>query len=556
MIGVIELSFTVKILNKEVLLDKPTRVYELFDNKDYKYLACTVNDVLAELDYLLTCDCEIKLIDISSTVGSRIYRATLRYLIIMALMRINPEAKITFNFSVSKSMYGEVTNIGHTFRQYDLDQIKKELDEIIKADYPIVRTTITKEEAYEYYKSVGWDDKVEILKYRDSDTVHIYECDGFKDYMFGYMLKSTGFIKDYNLRLYSPGFIFQYPRSENGGKIPEFKDERTFRQNLRIAGNTIKLTNTDTIAKINKIVENGKALDYINISESLISRQLVELGNEIERGKDEIRLILVAGPSSSGKTTFTNRLRIELMSRGINPFMISMDDFYKKPEDAPLDENGNRDLEHINALDLDLFDSTILKLVSGDEVRLPKFNFETYERTFTDKIKLSTKTPILIEGIHGLNDRIAPSLPQNYKYKIFICPVVQYKIDDHTPISISDARLVRRIVRDFEFRGASAETTLRMWPSVRSGEFKWIYPYEDNADFVFNSDLGYELSVLKDYAMPLLEKIPKTSDCYIDAKRLIKFLKYYLPITSKWVPCNSLLREFIGESIFYTEDKI
>lgn len=549
------MSFTVKLLNKEIVLNEPKRVYELFENKDYKYLACTVNDVLRELDYLVSSDCEIKLLDITSTAGSRIYRATLRYLIIMALMRIDPKARITFNFSVSKSMYGEVTNLRHSFGQYDLDLIKKELDNIIASDLPITRTTISKEEAYEYYKSIGWDDKVDILKYRESDKVHIYECDGFKDYMFGYMLKSTGFIKAYNLRLYSPGFIFQYPRSENNGEIPEFKDERTFRQNLKIAGNSIKLTNTDTIAKINHLVEDGRALEYINISEALISRQLVELGNEIERGKDEIRLILVAGPSSSGKTTFTNRLRIELMSRGINPLMISMDDFYNKPQEAPLDEFGKPDLEHINALNLELFDDTILKLVSGEEVSLPKFNFETYETTFTKKVKLSHKTPILIEGIHGLNDRIAPSLPSNFKYKIFVCPVVQYKIDDHTPISISDARLVRRIVRDHEFRGASAEATLNIWPSVRAGEFKWIYPYEDNADFVFNTDLGYELSVLKEYALPLLEKIPTTSDCYIDANRLIKFLKYYLPITSKWVPCNSLLREFIGGSIFYTDDK-
>ena len=549
------MKFTVKIDGIERVFTKPTRVCDMFENTDYKYLACSINNRLYELDLIVKDDCEIKLLDISNSSAARMYRDTLRYMIIMALYRVNPRAKISFNFSVSRSMYAEVSNIGHQFGQLDLVEIENELNNIIAADYPITRSSLTIEEACNYYASLGWDDKVDVLKYHPTESVHIYECDGFKNYMFGYMLKSTGFIKKYNLRLYSPGFIFQYPRSEFKGEIPKFREERVFRQNLRIAALTTRLTNSESISKINKIVENGKALEFINISEALISKQLVDLGNEIESNKDSIRLIMIAGPSSSGKTTFTNRLRIELLSRGIKPFMISMDDFYLPKNLTPKDENGDYDFEDINALNLELFDDILLKLIQGQEVRLPSFDFETGTATFGEEVKIANNVPILIEGIHGLDDRIAPSIPDDYKYKIFIAPVVQYKIDDHTPISISDARLVRRIVRDYEFRHTSAEETLKSWPSVREGEFKWIYPYENNADFVFNSDLGYELSILRNYALPLLDAIPKTSDYYIDAGRLIKFLRYYVPISDKWVPCNSILREFIGGSIFYTDDK-
>ena len=537
-------------------LKEPKRIIDLIDNKDFKYMAANVNNRCRELNYIVKDDAEIELLDLNSSIVTNIYQATLRYVVVMAIKNLYPKARVCFSYSVSRSIFASISNLGHAFLQKNLDEIDAELKRIIAANYPITRYSVSKQEAIDYYKSVGLMDKVRILKYRPEDTVHFYECNGYKNYMFGYMLPSTGYLLDYKLSLYSPGFLISYPRSECGGKIPEFVDEKVFRATLKEANiwtNTIK---AGYIAQMNEIIESGNALEFINTCEAKHNRQLAELGHKIYENKDEIKLICVAGPSSSGKTTFTNRLRIELKSRGIEPLMISMDNFYLSADEAPKDEFGNPDLEHIEALDLKLFDDVIFKLIQGEEVKLPYFDFEKKAREFTDPVKLHDHQPILIEGIHGLNDRICPSIPQENKFKIFIAPLSQYSIDDHNPISISELRLIRRIVRDYQFRGTGCEKTLEMWQSVRNGEFKWIYPYQNNADFVFNSELTYELCVMKKHALPLLEQVKSDSPNFIAANRLIKFLKYFETISDKWVPCNSILREFIGDSIFYTTDKI
>ena len=362
--------------------------------------------------------------------------------------------------------------------------------------------------------------------------------------------------KKFGLQFYSPGFLLFYPRSECGGNLPKFEEDKAFRDVLREANlwsNTIKI---NSISQINDKVINGKALELINIAETRHNNQLAEIGLKIAEEIDRIRFIGVAGPSSSGKTTFTNRVRIELLARGIDPVMISMDDFYHcDDKDYPVDENGKLDYEHINALDLKLFDSVIYKLINGDAVALPRFDFKTKKRTFTEPVKLAPKQPVLVEGIHALNDSICPSVPGDQKFKIFIAPLAQYGIDDHTPISLSEMRLIRRIVRDKQFRNVGCEKTLEIWNSVRAGEFKWIYKHQNNADVIFNSDLAYEPLVLAKYAIPVLDEIPKTSPYFVISTRLRRFLKYYESITDNWIPCNSLLREFIGGSIFYTDDK-
>lgn len=543
------------ILNgKEIIKDQPVRITDLFDNSDFKYGAAKVNHRLRELNYIISNDAEVELLDLTSSSVSRIYQSTLRYVAAMAVKNIYPRARIHFNYSVSRSIFATVSGLGHAFLDKNFKEIQAEMERIISENYPINRFSFKKDEAIEYYKSIGAMDKVKILKYRTEDTVHVYECNGYKNYMFGYMLPSTGYLTKYRLKLYAPGFVMQYPRSECKGEIPEFHDEQVFRSSLKEANIWANTAKSESIAQLNEIVESGKALEFINICEARHNRQLANLGAKIADNIDEIRLICVAGPSSSGKTTFTNRVRIELKSRGIEPLMISMDNFYNPVEMAPKDENGNPDLEHIEALDLELFDSVIFRLIQGEEVQLPIYDFKTKERLFTEPVKIGAHQPILIEGIHGLNERIAPSIPDNQKFKIYIAPLGQYKIDDHNPISISDIRLIRRMVRDFQFRGTGCEKTLSTWQSVRNGEFKWIYANQNNADFVFNSELSYELCVLKKYAVPLLEEVSTESPNFITANRLLKFLKYFETITDKWVPCNSILREFIGGSIFYTED--
>lgn len=541
--------------NKSMEVQAPIRISELIEGNKYEYQAAKVNNRIRELDYIIDKDCTIELLSLTDTEAVTIYQSTLRYLIIMAAQKIFPKARIIFNYSVSRSIFASVSNINHPLSKEDLDKIKKELDDIISKDLPIKRSSITKEEAAKYYNEIGYKDKAKILTYRKEATVHVYECGDYKNYMFGYMLPSTGYIKDYKFKLYAPGFIVQYPRAENKGQIPEFEDEKVFQNALREANRWGNITTASYISQMNEIVEEGKALEFINICETRHNNQLATLGEKIARDINTIRLIAVAGPSSSGKTTFTNRLRIELKTLGIDPLMISVDDFYNQGHMAPVDEYGKPDFEHIDALDRKLFDEVIYKLINGEEVALPKYNFGTQTRTFGTPVKLGKHQPIMIEGIHALNDELTPSIEPELKFKVYIAPQAQLHIDDHNPISLSDIRLLRRMVRDFETRNSSCEQTLEMWPSVRRGEFKWIYPHQSSADFVYNSELSYELCVMKKHALPLLEAVQTDSPYFIQANRLIKFLKYFKDINDKWIPCNSIIREFIGGSIFYTDDK-
>ena len=543
------------IQGKEKEFPSGTRLLEMIEGDPYRYQAARVNNRIRELDYILSQDATVEWLSLDDTDAVNIYQSTLRYLLVMATKRVIPQARIVFNYSVSRSIFASVSNINHPFLQSDLDLIQKELEKIIEADLPIKRFSVSKKEARDFYQKIGYKDKVRILNYRPEESVHMYECDGYKNYMFGYMLPTTKFIKKYAIHLYSPGFIIQYPRAEEKGEIPPFKDEKVFQAALREANVWGNITSSSSIYQMNELIEENKALEFINLCETRHNNQLAELGQKILHSPD-IRLIAVAGPSSSGKTTFTNRLRIELKSLGLDPLMISVDDFYQSHELTPKDEDGKPDFEHIQALDLPLFNDVIYKLIAGEEVCLPKYDFKSQKRTFQAPIRLSKHQLIMIEGIHALNDELTPSISNELKFKIYIAPQAQLRIDDHNPISISDIRLIRRMVRDFESRNAPCEQTIEMWPSVRRGEFKWIYPYQSNADFVFNSELSYELCVLKKHALPLLESVPTDSRYFVTANRLIKFLKYFKEISDKWVPCNSILRELIGGSIFYTEDKI
>ena len=546
-----------KITLNGQIIDVPrgTSIMDLIDGDKYQYQAARVNNRIRELNYVLQGDSEVELLILSSRESQTIYQATLRYLIIMAVKRIYPTARIKFNYSVSRAISATIENFNRPFLQSDLDKIQTELDHIIAQDLPISRYSISKEDAAAYYNEIGFNDKASILKYRKEETVHMYECAGYKNYMFGYMLPSTGFIKEYKLLLYAPGFIVQYPRSELGGKMPAFQDEKVFRDTLREANQWGNITNASYIHKMNALIEDGKALEFINLCETRHNNQFVALGKAIAKEIDRVRLIAVAGPSSSGKTTFTNRLKIQLRSFGIDPLMISIDDFYKVgANNAPLDEFGKPDFEHIDSLDRELFDEVMYKLIAGEEVALPHYSFTDRGRTFGEPIKLKPNQPIMIEGIHALNDMLTPSIDNALKFKVYIAPQIQLHIDDHNPIPIPDIRLLRRMTRDYATRNTPCEKTFDMWSSVRRGEFRWIYPHQAEADFVFNSALSYEFCVIRKHVLPLLEEIPSDSPYFIQANRLIKFLKYFHDISDTWVPCNSILREFIGGSIFYATE--
>ncbi len=542
----------VTYFNKTVEVKEGTRLIELLDDNDKKkYYCANVDNRLRELNYILpNKDCKVEFLDLCNSDAVLIYQNSLRYLFAMAVNRLYKKVKVVYNYSVSRAIFANISGINGPVNPKVIDTIQAEMNDLIQKDLPIKRYSTTVEEAKKIYNSLGYHDKSNMLDYRPEDTVHMYKCDNYLNYMFGYMVPSTGYITKFNLMLYFPGLIIQYPRAELNGEIPEFTDEKIFSKTLRAENEWGNIIKASSIWQMNKLIEAGQSNEFINICETKHNNMLAELGYNIKKDPD-IRLIAIAGPSSSGKTTFCNRLRVELLSRGIRPVMISLDNYYLDKSLAPLTSKGEPDLEHIEALDIERFDQDMYALINGEEVTLPLYNFKTGKREVGETVKLEKGQPVMIEGIHALNERLTPSIPSNQKYKIFIAPTAQYHIDSQNPISMSDIRLIRRLVRDYKYRNASAEETLKMWDNVRAGEFTWIYPTQSEANYVFNSELTYELCVMKKYAMKVLQEVEPESNHYITANRLIKFLKYFKDIPDKWIPCNSILREFIGGSIFY-----
>ncbi len=543
------MSFKVVFNDATKTYERPISVLEIVGSS-HDYVCAYVNGRVRELTYTIDKDSTIVPLTTAQRDAKPIYEASLRFLIAMAFHNVYPDIKIRFSYNVSRSIFIQILNKDITSNGQMVREIEKEMHRLIALDLPLVRSILSKEDAKKLFLKEGYLDKAEIIKYRPEKTSHIYTCDGYKNYMYNRMVPSTGYITNWKIRFYHPGILVQYPRPEAGGEIPPFEDAPTFGKTLKQAHQWATATGCDTVVGINHRFENDGAIDFITLCEQKHNRQLCELGQMIEGNIDDIRLICIAGPSSSGKTTFANRLRIELLSRGISPIRISMDDYYLPRAQAPVDENGEPDLESADALDIELFNQNISDLISGMEVQLPKFDFKIGGRVPGRILKVSSNTPIIIEGIHALNERMTSSIPSHQKFKIFIAPQAQVNIDDHNPLSLTDLRLLRRIVRDSQFRNASATDTISMWASVRKGEFKWIYGTQEGADFVFNSFSSYELSVMRKYAMPLLETIDMESEFFPVAERLIRMLKFFDDMPDKWVPCNSIIREFIGGSCY------
>lgn len=534
-----------------------TKLIDFLDEAEKtNYIVCRVGLQIKELNYALqerNNGMEIEFLGLENIEAGKAYEASLRFIIAMAFHNLYKDVDIRFSYNVSRAIFCQVLTPGFHLPRAT-DAIINEVKRIIKANLPIERVTVTIDEAKEIYKQYNHQDKLDILKYRPENTVHLYKCGDYYDYMHSYMVASTGCIKQYVIRPYSPGIIIQYPRYELNAKIPEFVEESTYGRTLKQAYNWSKKNKLQTVIEINAKVETNNVLDFVQMCEAKHNRMLVELGNNIEQDIENIRLIAIAGPSSSGKTTFCNRVRIELLSRGINPVMISMDDYYLEKEkiseiqNKPIDQ---LDLEHINCLDVDLFNKDLYDLINGEEVTLPRFNFQTGKREVGRTIKVDSNSPIMIEGIHALNEKLTASIPKHQKYKIYIAPQAQINIDDHSPLNTTDLRLIRRIVRDMKYRNCPAAETIKMWQSVRNGEFKWIYPNQEDANYVFNSELAYELCVLRTKSLPALREIKPTDPEFLVANRLIKYIKYFRPIDDESIiPCNSLLREFIGGSCF------
>jgi len=539
--------FTIKTGGVSTTFDAPVRLETLTRQLNRRVYAAKVGNRLRELAYILDHDAEVEFLGYDSIDSTRIYATSMRYLICMAFYRVFPEFQIKFSNSIAMGIYGRP--VSGTLSPAMVEKVVAEMKELIRLNLPIVRSQRSIAAIKKHYAALGYTDKVETLKYR-KEVVNVYECDGYLNYMYGYMVPSTGYLNEFELFYYNPGFLARFPRIEANGQIPEFADSPQFLRVLNKAEQWAIQCDADMIYKMNQKVEAGKAVEYVNMCETKHNNQLCELGTIIAREIDNIKLIAIAGPSSSGKTTFARRLEIELLTRGIKPLPVSIDNFYLPPDKAPIDEFGQPDLEHVNALDLKLFNQCITDLVAGRPVSLPVFDFMKHERIWSAPVRVKPHEPIIIEGIHALNDLLTTFIPADQKFKVYISPFAQINIDYNNPINLTDLRLLRRIVRDLQFRNTSPEKTLAMWPSVRRGEYKWIYPFIENANYIYNSELTYELCVLKRYAMSALLRIPNDSEHYIVANRLIKFLKYFKGIDDYLVPCNSLLREFIGKSVF------
>jgi len=549
------MAYTLKFLGKSKSFTVPVSLKTLVpENDQFKYFVAKVDNRVRDLDYVVSKDAEIEFLTLKDPDAVRTYETSLRYLLAMAFHNLDSKLRVRFSYNVSRSIFVQILSKGTIAHNSLVRALFLEMKRIVDLNLPLTRHKVNLEKMKEIYVETGESDKVDILNYRPEKTAHYYKCGDYFNYMNGIMVPSTGYLTQWELRLYAPGILVQYPRAEEGGRIPEFEDAPTYGKTLKQSYKWAVISGSDTVPNLNKMIKNDGEIDFINISENLHNRQLCELGEIVEKSIQDIRLICIAGPSSSGKTTFSNRLRTELLSRGIKPIRLSIDDYYLPRHKAPKDELGEPDLESIYALDIELFNQNMADLIAGDEVQLPKFDFKIGKRVPGRTLKVPLDQPIIIEGIHALNDQLTHLIPRHQKFKIYIAPQMQMNYDLHNPISLTDLRLLRRMVRDFKYRNASAIETMKMWSSVRKGEFKWIYPNQEGANYVYNSFLPYELCIMKKYALPLLQDIKESSEYFPVAERLIRMLKFFIDLDDTWIPCNSLIREFIGGSAYADAD--
>ena len=543
-----KITYEGNIIKVEDVQEKVKIIDLLNGNKDKKYIACMFNNEVKPLDYKIDKNATIELLDISSKDGMRVYVRGVLYVMSKAFAEVYPEALLTVNYQLAHAMFCEIDNMEVT--EEIIDKVRKKMEEIIKNDIAINKISMTREEAEEFYKKEKSLKGLLQLDQKMKKVVSLYYCEDYYNYFYGVMPISTGYINLYDLRKYKDGFLIRYPSKKNTNVMPKFEENKKLLSTLKEYDSIHKTLNINTIYKLNKSIEEDRIKEVILMDEALHEKKIAQIADNIIKRKGT-KVILIAGPSSSGKTTFARRLGIQLKLNGLKPVTLSVDNYFVEREENPKDENGEYDFECIEAIDLDLFNDHLTKLLNGEEVNMPKFDFKNGTKIFDGtKLKLAEDEVLVIEGIHCLNDKLTSSIPKENKYKIYISALTVLNLDYYNRISTTDTRLIRRIVRDYKFRGYEAVHTLSMWPSVNRGEENYIFKYQEEADTMFNSSLIYELAVLKEYAIPLLEKIDDTKKEYAESKRILEFLKYFESIPQELVPKNSLLREFLGDGDF------
>lgn len=542
------------IFYKDKLIDVKNniKVVDLFrkeiENSNNEIIACKFNNEVKGLRFKIPSEGTIELIDITDKDGMRIYQRGLIFIVAKALHDIYPKALLTINYQLYHSMLCEIDNQEITDDM--IDKLNKRVKEIISSNLPIERKIMSKEEAKKFYeKEKTLKGKLQ-LDLEEKHEVTLYYCEDYYNYFYGVMPISTGCIKKYELLKYHDGFLIRYPSRKNPNELRKFIECPKLLETLDEYEDVHKILNVNTLYKLNKIIENNSIKDYILLDEALHEKKIAKIADTISNNKNK-KVVLIAGPSSSGKTTFAKRLELELRLNGLKTKTISVDNYFVERASTPKDENGEFDFESIDAIDTKLLNNDLLKLLKGEEIDMPTFNFHKGSKEYKgNKMKLEEDEILIMEGIHCLNDKLTFLIPKEKKFKIYISALTVLNVDYYNRISTTDNRLIRRIVRDNKFRGYSALHTLKMWPSVNRGENKNIFAYQEEADMMFNSSLIYELNVLKDYAMPLLKAIGPELPEFSEAKRLYSMLSYFKSIPSDLVPMNSLLREFIGGSIF------
>lgn len=526
-----------------------TYVRAAYPDSPVPIVAAVVDGELRELTYLLKRDACVTPIFLSDSDGVRIYRRSLSFLLVTAVAELFPEAQVVVDYSVPfGGFYCRVLN-REPFSPEDLRTIAAHMRRIVEEDAPITKERVPIADALALFQARGQQDKVRLFSRRRKDYLILYRLRDYRDYFYGYIVPSTGYLRFFALHPMGPGFILQYPRRHWPTELLPCTPSPRLNAVFQEYGEWLRLLGVEDVGELNDAVENGRIREIILVSEALHEERIAQIAHAIADQHDRIRLVLIAGPSASGKTTFSKRLSIQLLAHGVRPFPLALDDYFVDRPLTPRDEKGQYDFEALEALDLALFNRQLMALMEGQEVTLPRFDFHTGTRREGATVRLTPDHVIIVEGIHGLNPHLVPMVPPERMFRIYVSALTQLNLDRHNRVPTTDTRLIRRIVRDARYRGYTAQETLDRWESVRRGEKRHIFPYQENADVMFNSALVYELAVLKPLAEPLLRQVEPPSPRRVEAKRLLAFLEWFTPCPPDMVPDNSILREFIGGSI-------
>lgn len=523
---------------------------ELNINLQYPILGALVNNKVKELTYRIYKPKQIEFIDITHNAGYQMYLRSLSFVLYHAVKNLYPEASLKIQHSISGGKYCEIEDLGQPLTQQVVDNIMEEMKEINNRNLPFMREQLLTIDALQLFEQNKMFDKVLLFRTRKLLYTSVYHLSGSINYYYGYLVPSTGFVNVFNLELYHQGLLLQPPSRHNPKQTARINAQVKLFNVFQEHKKWISILGVPHVSELNLAVEEKRTASLIQVSEALHEKKVASIADSIHT-RNNVKMVLISGPSSSGKTTFCKRLSVQLEVLGYKPVQISIDNYFVEREQTPVDEHGEFDFECLNAIDLELFNKHLQELLNGNSVVIPSFDFAQGKKIYNgNTLKMNEKSILILEGIHGLNPQLTAMINNEYKYRIFVSALTQIAIDNQNPIPTTDNRLIRRMVRDYRYRGYAALDTMKRWPSVRKGEEKWIFPYQEQADVMFNSALLCELSVLKYYAEPLLRDVPETVAQYAEAVRLLKFLSYFKAIAEKDVPPTSILREFFGGSSF------